>query len=115
MVYNTITEQDYKLVENPNEDFYGVQLTSGNFKDVLIIYGAVSVKELDDGTAKLSFNYNLKDPADHDYDTLVKDEVFNNYLGDVLQHIISDSLENKEARIGNKTSTTDTHTESPTD
>ena len=46
-------------------------------------------------------------------------EEFKNYLGAVLQHIITDSLEwgqdNKLARIGigNNESPTDTHTESP--
>ena len=70
------------------------------------------IKENEDKTnAKLSFNYNIQDPADHDYEYLQKDVDFNNYLGALLQHIIMDSLENKEAKIGNKTSVTDTYTE----
>ena len=103
------------LVENPGgelAEFYGVRIKTGKYADVIVVYGAVSVKENKDKTnAKLSFNYNIQDPADHDYEFLQKDEDFNNYLGALLQHIIMDTLENKEARIGNKTSTTNTYTE----
>tara|TARA_Y100001937_G_scaffold128784_1_gene207977 strand:- start:5069 stop:5413 length:345 start_codon:yes stop_codon:yes gene_type:complete len=114
MSYN-ISNTDYTLVENPGgelAEFYGVRIKTGKYADVIVVYGAVSVKENKDKTnAKLSFNYNIQDPADHDYEFLQKDEDFNNYLGALLQHIIMDTLENKEARIGNKTSTTNTYTE----
>lgn len=114
MEYN-ISNTDYTLVENPGgelAEFYGVRIKTGKYADVIVVYGAVSVVENEEKTnAKLSFNYNIQDPADHDYEFLQKDEDFNNYLGALLQHIIMDSLENKEAKIGNKTSTTNTHTE----
>ena len=114
MSYN-ISNTDYTLVENPGgelAEFYGVRIKTGKWADVIVVYGAVSIKENEDKTnAKLSFNYNIQDPADHDYEYLQKDVDFNNYLGALLQHIIMDSLENKEAKIGNKTSVIDTHTE----
>ena len=119
MVYN-ITNKDYTLVENESgdlADFYGVKLLTGKFKNVILVYGKVSIKEdKANDTAKLSFTYSIQDPAEHDYEYLQKDEDFNNYLGAVLQFIISDSLENNEAQIGigHNESTTNTHTESPT-
>ena len=119
-MYN-ITEADYSIVENPQSEFHGVKLKTGTWKDVIVVYGAVSVKESPDlDMATLGFTFNIQDPADHDFDAINEDEAFKNYLGSVLQHIITDSLEwgeeNNLARIGigNNESTTDTHTESST-
>ena len=118
MVYNTITNDDFTLVENDGSsdfaEFYGVKLTTGKYKGIIVIYGKVSVSEIEEtGEGKLSFTYAVQDPGDFDLDFLQKDEDFNNYLGDVLTFFIEDSLANKEAKIGNIKSTTDAHTESP--
>ena len=73
----------------------------------MVIYGTVKILEdqqLD--MATLQFTYNIVDPGDYDHDDLRKDEDFNNYLGDLLKHIIN------EGTIGK--STTDSRTESST-
>ena len=115
MSYN-ITNYDFKLVENDASDefaeFYGVKLITGKYKNIIVIYGKVSVQELDTDEARLSFTYAVQDPADFDLEFLQGDEEFNNYLGAILEFFIQDSLENKEATIGNIESTTDAHTES---
>ena len=117
MLYN-ISNKDFSLVEQEKgdlSDFYGVVLKTGKWQDVVVVYGKVGIKEdLETDTATLSFTYNIQDPADHDYDTLASNEDFNNYLGDVLQFIITDSLDNKDARIGHNESTTNPYTESST-
>ena len=92
-------------------------LKKGEWKDVIMTYGTVGIKEeVDMDQATLSFNYTILDPATHTIDELNKDEVFKDYLGDVLRYIIMDSLEwgkeNNLARIGigNDESTTDSDT-----
>ena len=108
-MYN-INQNDYSIVENETSAFQGVKLKTGTWKNVIVIYGQVGVKEdtaLD--MATLSFNFTVQDPADFSVDELEKDESFKNYLGSVLQYIITDSLEHG-GHIGE--STTDTHTES---
>ena len=117
-MYN-ITDKDYSIVENPNSEFHGVKFKTGTWKDVIVVYGTVSIKESPElDMATLGFTFNIQDPADFDFDELNEDETFKNYLGSVLQHIITDSLEwgenNNLARIGIGESSTDTHTESPT-
>lgn len=105
-----ITDKDYTLVENPSSAFHGVKFKRGEWKDVIVVYGQVGVKEDESlDIATLSFNYTIQDPADFNIDELNKDEAFKNYLGAVLQYIITDSLENG-GHIGE--STTNTHTES---
>ena len=95
----------------------GGELYTREYKDVIMTYGTVGVKEdVDMDQATLSFNYTILDPATHTIDELNKDEVFKDYLGDVLRYIIMDSLEwgkeNNLARIGigNDESTTDSDT-----
>ena len=114
MEYN-ITNKDYTLVEQEAgelSDFYGIRIKTGKWKDVVFVFGKVSIKEdTVKDMAKLSFTYNIQDPNEHDIDTLQKDPDFNDYLGALLQHIVTESLETREAQIGYKTPTTDTHTE----
>lgn len=114
-----ITESDYSLVENPSHPLHGVKLLTGEYKGVTVIYGTVSIKESPElDMATLGFTYQVQDPADFAMDELESNEDFKNYLGAVLQYIITDSLEwgeqNNVARIGigNNESTTDSHTES---
>ena len=116
MSYN-ITSKDYTLVENDASgefaEFYGVKLLTGKYKNIIVIYGKVSiVEDKENDEARLAFNYAIQDPADFDVEFLQSDEDFNNYLGAILQYVIEDSLANKEAKIGNIESTTDAHTES---
>ena len=90
----TITEKDYAIVENEASAFHGVKLKTGTWKNVTVVYGQVGVRE--DETldlATLSFNYTILDPAEFNIDELNEDEGFKNYLGAVLQYIITDSLE----------------------
>lgn len=110
-----ITENDYKFVDNPSSPIQGVKYTTGIYKDVIVMYGTVSIKEDEElDVARLGFTFQIADPAEFTVDELEKEEAFKNYMGDVLRHIIINNLENDKARIGNIESeqrTTDTHTE----
>jgi hypothetical protein len=117
-MYN-VSEKDYSIVENENSPLSGVLLKTGTWKGVMVVYGQVGIKEdpnLD--MATLSFNYTVQDPGDFSVDELDQDESFKNYLGAILQYIITDSLEyakeNNLSTIGiaNDESTADSHTES---
>lgn len=107
------SESHYTLVENPNHPLHGVKFLKGDWKDVTVVYGQVSIKESEElDFATLSFNFQIMDPGDFTIDELESDEIFKNYLGDVLKYIISTSIETGEYRIGNNESTTNSYTES---
>jgi hypothetical protein len=117
-MYN-VSEKDYSIVENNESAFQGVLLKTGTWKDVIVVYGQVGIREDESlDMATLSFNYTVQDPAEFSIEELDKDETFKNYLGSILQYIISDSLqyaeESKQKIIGkeNDKSTTDAHTQS---
>jgi len=103
-------DNHYITVEHPESDFYAIHLNDNSpYDGVRFIYGTVSIKESPElDIATLSFTYNINDPGDFDHDTLRNDENFNNYLGDLLTHIIEQGTTNLEKR------NTDTRTESST-
>jgi hypothetical protein len=97
MSYNKdISENDYTFVESNLSDFYGVKLKSGEWKDVVITYGKVTIKENKEAAiATLAFSYQINESGKFQPDQLEADENFKNYLGDILSHIINskDDLE----------------------
>ena len=118
-MYN-ITETDYKFVESEHIEFYGIKLLTGKWKDVLYIYGKVSIKESPElDIATLGFTYNIQDPGEFEPDDLINDSTFKDYIGAVLEHIMQNSLKESEknnsgviGKIGHNESNTDSHTES---
>ena len=118
-MYDNISEKDYSFVESNDVEFYGIKLLTGEWKNVLYIYGKVSIKEspeLDQAT--VSFTYSIQDASNFEEDDLINDIKFKNYIGAILQHIMIDSLgRSKKENIGiigngNRKSNTDSHTES---
>ena len=117
-MYN-ITDTDYTFVESEGMDFYGVKLLSGKWKNVLYIYGKVSIKESPElDIATLGFTYNIQDPGKFEADDLINDPKFKDYIGAILQHIMEDSLAAAEENnvavigIGHNESNTNSHTQS---
>jgi len=94
MSYNNITESDYTFVESNLSDFYGVKLKTGEWKDVVITYGKVTIKENKEAAiATLAFSYQINESGKFQPDQLEADENFKNYLGDILSHIINSKEE----------------------
>lgn len=102
MSYNSITENDYGFVQSNSSELYGIKLKSGKWKDVIITYGRIKVKENKEADiATLQFEYNINDTGKFQNDELVADENFKNYLGDILSHIIDskDDLEKADTKV----------------
>ena len=109
---NDINDHDFIYIENEKVDFYGIKLTTGTWGGVSYIYGKVSIKEDPKlQTATLGFTYNITDSGEFEHDDLINDPNFKNYLGRVLEYVISDTLENKKAKIGHIKPDTNSHTE----
>ena len=117
---DNLDSQDYKFVESNQVEFYGIRLLTGKWKDVLYIYGKVSIKESAElDIATLTFTYNIQESAEFEPDDLINDPEFKDYIGAVLEHIMKNSLEESEknnsgviGKIGHNESDTNTHTQS---
>jgi hypothetical protein len=97
MMYN-ITHDDYTFVEKG--DMWAIKL-KGKFDGVIYHYGHVQATIDDDEVhATLSFKYQIIDPADFNQTELESSEDFNNYIGAVLQHTITDAFETGKYSVG---------------
>jgi hypothetical protein len=105
MMYNDITLDDYTFADNGLNEMWAVKLKT-KYEGVVYCYGKVTARldeieeETGDGLANLSFQYQILEEGDHDKEELEKSEDFNNYIGDVLNHILQDAFENDKYRIG---------------
>ena len=98
-----ITENDYKFVEKDPESTSHVMLTGENeWNGTVFQYGNLKVRVDEDADeAHLEFSYNIIE-SPLEVDMLNVDEGFKNYIGQVLEHIITDALDKGEYRIGSK-------------
>ena len=100
-VYN-VTTNDYKFVERADDDFYTVELTTGDWTGTKYQYGKVSAKieeinDDEDGIARLNFMWTLIEGDD----SLLENSSFQDYIGKVLQNILEDAFDSGNYKIGN--------------
>lgn len=108
---SNITHKDYAFAERDNQEHWVIHLTTGKYKDTYYCYDRVQLQmpedmdleDLDDPDvdATLSFAYGLIE-SPHDLNELAEDEEFNEHIGDVLRHIIEDSFDKGDYKIGSK-------------
>jgi methionyl-tRNA formyltransferase len=105
-----ITEADYRFVEKNAEETSYVQLTGDTpWKGTVFQYGnlRVLVPETDNvENATLSFSYNIIDTPLRE-EVLQVDKAFKNYLGAVLEHLLTDAFETGEYKLGSNDSDND--------
>lgn len=103
---NKITNDSYGLVddvefgESPTA-VYSVKIKDKKYKDVTVSFGKIGLNVEEPGeTAKLSFKYQVEDPAKFDRKDLENNEDFNTYLGDLLSHIIQTAFDTGNYSVG---------------
>ena len=102
------TSDSYSFVENDfSDDSWHVKINEGDYKDVVYKYGKIQVIEKGE-EATLSFQFKVVDLPEHlNEEELNSDVEFMNNLGDILSHIIEDSLETGKFKLGNNDKPTD--------
>ena len=105
-----ITNDDYTFMENAMSENWSIRILTGTWADVIYTYGKIGIKESSDKEeATLQFNYAIVDSGDYESDDLVKSEEFNNHVGDILSHILTDALENDKFTTGKDDRADTTH------
>lgn len=96
-----INDSDYKLIDGVNAKTYSVECLFDKYKGIVYTYSTVKMnEEVVDGEniCRLSFNYKVESiPESVDGDALKDDVDFQNHIGEILAHIIT----NYEYQIGN--------------
>lgn len=104
-MYN-IDQDDFKLVERPEDDFYTVQLLAGPYVGTKYQYGSVTAEVNEDTeTATLAFKWTLIE-GNEDLDSSAE---FQNYIGEVLSYILEDAFDSGKYNMGSNDDTNDTN------
>lgn len=103
MMYNALSYHDYERIEyrqGSNHDSF--KLVTGQWAGTIVTFGEVAVQHKLDGTPpKLNFQYQIEETP-LDAKELEKDVDFNEYIGDILVHVIEQALEENNFAIGEK-------------
>jgi hypothetical protein len=85
---------DYTFVEGHDQEQWTIRLKTGDFKDTYYQYGKVKITEpCDNSDPKINFTYQVLEST-YDIGGLNGNEKFLYHIGDVLKHILEDSLLN---------------------
>jgi hypothetical protein len=91
--------KDYLLRDDLYEEdkTLPIQLLTGPYKDVILRYTTVSIKEMENDQAKMLFDYDLLEMGNHTETSLRKDVKFTQHVGLVLNTMILETLEEQNA------------------
>lgn len=107
VIASDITEADYTFVEKDAEETSYVKLTGDTpWKGTVFQYGNLKVLAPENDNveqATLSFSYRIIDTPLRE-EVLQVDKAFKNYLGAVLEHLLTNALETGEYKIGSNDS-----------
>jgi hypothetical protein len=85
--------RDHVVLEHKYDGTHAIKLLEEPYSGIIISYGKVSFDTNDDDDVlKLSFDYEIHDDREIEYDKIE----FENYLGDFLQELIIHGVENND-------------------
>lgn len=94
-----IIGKDYRLRDDLYEEdkTLPLELLTGPYKGVILRYTTVAIKEMEDNQAKMLFDYELLEMGNHTETSLRRDVKFTEHAGLVLNTMILETLEAKNA------------------
>jgi hypothetical protein len=112
-----VTSASYSFVERPTSELYSVLLREGVYSDVVITYGKVQlVRPEGNQPPVLRFSYTTNHAPDpYTVEELDRSPEFKNYLGEVLTHILCESLESGRYKMGKPNSNVSTPNNNPSE
>ena len=88
-----ILGEDFEFVDSLKTDTAAIRLLSGPYKDVVYRYTVMSMRENDDDSATLSFEYELLQLGEHYETKLRSDKKFQEHVGLILNTLILELVE----------------------
>ena len=80
------------MINKDTTDTIPIEILTGPYKSVILRYTRVGVKEKEDDTAVLQFQYDLLEMGEHTETSLRNNTRFTEHLGILLNHLILESL-----------------------
>ena len=102
-----ITESDIRYKDK--DVVATIKITAGDFKDTVFHFGEINFAEEEnpDGTYSIGFNYDI---ISEEHKELKGNDVFESYLGEVLNDLLKHALDEAEKRYKNELGTKNTET-----
>lgn len=94
-----ILNEDYEVALETESDIIQIVLKKEPFKDVMVNFSNLHIKEDTDKSGLLTYDYSVINPQQYEYQELEENEQFAQYLIDVMRsiiEIIANNLEIKE-------------------
>lgn len=88
-----ILGEDFQFRDEMKHDTVPIELLTGPYKDVILRYTKVSIKEQENESAKLMFEYEIYKTGVYSEATLRNDKKFQTHIGLILNRLILDSLD----------------------
>lgn len=92
-------KEDYKEKKTDKTDTVPIELLTGPFKGVSYRYLKVAIQELENGTAKLQFEYDVLDAGPYTEVKLRKLPKFSETLGLILNILILEIVDTPHGRV----------------
>lgn len=89
------------MIKNKDSDTIPIEILVGPYAGVILSYKTVRVKEMEDGTARLQFDYVIHETKDFSEATLRSDRRFVTHAGLLLNYLILESLEAQDEALNN--------------
>lgn len=88
--------EDFKFRDDIKADTVPIELLTGNYKGVILRYTKVAIREQEDLTAKLQYEYEIIDAGKSTETGLRKDKTFEFHIGLILNALILEATDVKE-------------------
>lgn len=95
--------EDWKFRDDIKADTVPIEILTEPYKGVILRYTKVAVKEQDNNSAKLQFEYELFNMGNHTETSLRKDKKFEYFAGLILNGLILESAEGENESGKNDT------------
>ena len=88
-----IIGEDFEFNDTLKTDTAAIKLLTGPYKNVIYRYTSMSVKENNNDTATMQFDYELFEMGEHTETSLRKDKRFTEHIGLILNTLIIEAVE----------------------
>ena len=88
-----IIGEDFEFNDKLKTDTAAIKLLTGPYKNVIYRYTSMSVKENNNDTATMQFDYELFEMGEHTETSLRKDKRFTEHIGLILNTLIIEAVE----------------------
>ena len=95
-----IPGENYKFRDDLSKtyDTVPIELLTEKYQGVILRYTNVSVQEMENGTAKLKFSYDLIEMGKHTETNLRKSKEFETHIGTILNRMILEVVDSDGAK-----------------